>query len=153
MRYSILITAFLVLAFAACTKNNISKIPQISSVSLSPNEVKAGSSSDTVYLGFHFRDGDADLGNDQSTANYDIFLVDNRNIEDTLAFFFPAIDESVKNPDYGLEGNCTIKLLAAFLEPRPDHLQGDTLHYDLYIKDVAGNVSNHLTTPDIYLLP
>jgi hypothetical protein len=141
------------LTIASCQKtNDVSNIPQISSLSVKPNMVKAGSSSDTVYLSFHFKDGDADLGINTSGTVYDIYLVDSRD-SDTSGYFFPDINSSVENPSTGIDGNCTVKLLAAFLIPRSTRPNGDTLRYQVFIKDRALNTSNVLVTPDIYIKP
>jgi len=145
--------ALMLLAFAACHKNSMSKIPKIALVSMTPDSVRAGNSFDTVFIIFHLQDGDADLGNDQSGTKYDIYMKDSRN-DSVQGYFFPPIDQKIENPQYGIQGYCTFKLQGAFLIPRSDHiLTGDTVHYDIYIKDRAQNESNHITTPDIYIKP
>lgn len=151
IRY-IALMVLLVVIFSSCHKNGLSNIPNISSLSLHPNTIKAGSSEDTVFIFFHLQDGDADLGNDPNGTNYDIYLTDSRD-GSVQGMFFPSIDTRIEDPNRGIEGTCTIKLLAANLLPRPDHPNGDTLHYDVYIKDRAQHSSNHLTTPDIYIKP
>ena len=141
------------LALSACHRNTLSKIPKIAFISMNPDSVKAGNSADTVFIVFHLQDGDADLGNDQNGTNYDIYMIDSRT-DSTQGYFFPSIDKAVENPQYGLVGYCTFKMQAAFLVPRPDHmLTGDTVHYEIYIKDRAQNESNHIITPDIYIRP
>jgi len=151
IRY-IALMALLMLIVTSCHKNDVSNIPNISALSLHPNTVTAGSSDDTVFIFFHLQDGDADLGNDPNGTNYDIYMTDSRD-GSVQGLFFPEIDTRIEDPTKGIEGTCTLKLLAANLLPRPDHIKGDTLHYDIYIKDRAQHSSNHLTTPDIYLKP
>jgi hypothetical protein len=152
MRSYIAILAITVFLFASCSKNNLSKIPQISSLTITPDSIKAGSSRDTVYLKFHIVDGDGNLGNDHNSTNYDIYLIDNRDSSVT-GYFFPYIPSQVTSDGNGIEGDCIVKLLAAFIVPRANHPNGDTVHYEVYVKDQAQNESNHLTTPDIYIRP
>ena len=150
--YAILVVCVLGLLLASCSKNNLSKIPQIGNLTLQPDSVKAGSSQDTVYLTFHFTDGDADLGNDPNSTNYDIYLKDSRD-SSISGYFFHYIPSQAADPSTGIQGYCTIKILAAFLLPRANHPKGDTLHYEVYIKDKAQHESNHLNTPNIYIRP
>ncbi len=150
MRFFVAILVILVCFFAACKKtNNISNIPQISALSLFPDSIKAGSSQDTVYLQFHFRDGDADIGNDPNGTNYDIFVIDSRH-NDTTGYFFPEIANQVKNPATGIEGDCTIFILAALI-PVDSTKQLDSLHYTVYMQDQALHHSNVLTTSTLYI--
>lgn len=121
-----------------------------------PDSIKAGSALDTLFIKFYLEDGDADLGNDQSTTNYDIFLKDSRYDTGYGGYFFPYIDPAAENSTMGLKGTCTFKQLAAFIVPRNDtvHMKyGDTVQYELYIKDRAGHASNHITTPQLYIKP
>jgi hypothetical protein len=144
----------MLLVFTACQKNTISKIPQIRFQSLTPDSVKAGSGLDTVNITFYLTDGDADLGNDPNGTNYDIYIRDSRT--DTFkGYFFPSISSEAEDATKGIEGYCTFQQLGAFLIPRADsaHLNGDTLYYEIYIKDRAQHESNHITTPNVYILP
>jgi len=150
MRFFIVLAALFLFLLAACSKtNNISKIPQISALSLFPDSIKAGSSQDTVYLQFHFRDGDADIGNDPNGTNYDIFVIDSRH-NDTTGYFFPPITNAIKDPSVGLEGDCTVIILAALI-PVDSTKQLDTLHYTVYMQDQALHHSNVLTTTNLYI--
>jgi len=134
---------------SACSKNTASNIPYISNLTLFPDSIKAGSSEDTVFLQFHFKDGDADLGNDPNTNNYDIFVIDSRH-NDTTGYFFPDMPTQIKHPKTGLEGDCTIVILAALI-PVDTTKQIDTLHYTVFIQDQAFHHSNVLTTRDLHI--
>lgn len=133
--------------FASCKKNtNVSKIPAISFRSMDPASVKAGSDT-TVLIKFNFEDGDGDIG--FGTPN--LFFRDSR---DTIwaPFLIPNIPDRF-NPEAGLKGIIQVEYEAAFLLLRNDslHKDYDTLHWDIYMKDKAGNESNIITTPDLYL--
>ncbi len=154
MRWYLVFIALLFTGFVACKKESSkSKVPKITFQSLVPNTVKSGSSRDTIGISFKFEDGDADLGNDRGSANFDIFLTDIRDTTQVFKYFLPEIPEQMKDPSKGLEGSATVVLQAAFLVLDSLHKNGDTLHYELYIKDKAGNESNRLITPDIYVKP
>lgn len=148
------LATILIAAAPGCKKEGTprSPIPSIALTGFGPDSVKLGSSEDTAVLSFSFTDGDADLGN--TTANTDIFLRDSRN-GNVQGYSFPEFPDAVRNPDIGMEGTGTVALLAAFLLPRDTvhAVTGDTVRYEVWIKDRAGHESNHITTPDLYLRP
>ncbi len=150
-------TIIAILAFSACKKsNNASKIPQIKFLQMQPDSIQAGSSFDTVYITFSFSDGDADLGNDPYGSNYDIYIKDCRFDTTFSGYFFPAIDQSIEDPNKGISGTAVFKQLAANITPRTDsnHLKnGDTVYYQLYIRDRAGHNSDTIKTTNLYIRP
>lgn len=110
---------------------------------------------DTAYIQFKFVDGDADIGVDNTKSA--VYLKDLRF--DTAVFTkndFPEIDESIQDPLKGLQG--TIYLLP-YMEQQPVcrqdsvHKYGDTIVYELYITDRAGNESNHIVTKPLFIKP
>ena len=145
--------------FAACNKNKASKTPEISLINMTPDSILQGSPEDTLFINFQLKDGDADLGVDQiaqvdpSQQKYDIYVRDARN--DTFTgYYFPEIDKEVLDPKKGIEGVCALTINGAFIYTRDDSLHqatGDTTHFELYIKDKAGNESNRITTGNLYI--
>jgi len=135
----------------------MSPIPAIRFVSMTPDSLKAASGEDSVFITFHLTDGDADLGNNPSGTNKDIFFIDSRDTSTVFySSFFPNIPGELKDPKMGIDGDCIVFINSAFIGSRPDSLHqavGDTLHFIIYIKDVAGHESNRITTPDLYLHP
>lgn len=152
------------LVFASCQKNTTSKIPSIGLVGfgaldkgyLKGNVIKINR--DTAAMEFTLADGDADLGNDQ-TANgpRDIFIKDFRYDTGFVGYYFPIIDPpTIEDPKKGLTGDCVFLFTPYILSPRTDSLHlatGDTTHFEVYIKDRAGNESNHFVTSDIIMVP
>lgn len=143
---------FVAAGFTACQKNTASKIPQISLLYFLPQD-SMKVNIDTCFIIFSLTDGDGDIGNDSLSA---IYMKDSRY---PAAGFvktpFPQIDPSIEDPKNGLEGTCTF-IPVPQPEPRLDSLHmatGDTLYYELYIKDRAGNESNHITTHTIIVRP
>jgi len=142
------------LGWTSCQKGgNSSPIPAINLLApAKPVKVKAGSSRDSVLISFNFTDGDADLGAAPSSGQYDIYTIDSRDTSQ-INYFFPPGMAQATIPGKGIEGTCNLNVLAAFLLLRADHPDGDTLRYEVYIKDRAGHESNHVHTADIYLTP
>lgn len=145
------ILALVAVTFGACTKNKGSKIPSIGEVSVFPQTVRAGVPNDTVFISFKVADGDGDLGQAPSSGKYDIYLRDKRT-DSIIGYYFPEIPKEIADGKDGVDGNCTVIINAAFLQLRPDHPELDTLQYEIYITDKAGNESNRITTWDIYLV-
>ena len=143
---------FLAMSFSACDKNSASKIPQITLMAFVPAD-SMYVNFDTCYIKFGLADGDGDIGNDTTSV---IYLKDSRF--ESAGFVktpFPAIDASIEDPKKGLTGTC-IFFPVPQPAPRLDSLhmkQGDTLSYELYIKDRAGHESNHITTHQLIVRP
>lgn len=145
------ILALAVFTFGACTKSKGSKIPTIGEVSVYPQTVRAGIPNDTIFISFKISDADGDLGQSTGTGKYDIYLRDKRT-DSVIGYYFPEIPKEITDGKDGIEGHCTVIINAAFLQLRPDHPELDTLKYEMYITDLAGNESNRLDTWDIYLV-
>jgi hypothetical protein len=144
----------IVLVAASCQKNEMSKIPQIGLNYFGPETIRFNY--DTAFLLLSLQDGDADLGNDKNGKNYDIYIKDFRFDTGYAGYFFPDIDLSIEDPKKGITGTCMFYFIPAILSPRSDSLHtalGDTTHFEVYIKDRAGNQSNHVTTGDVILVP
>jgi hypothetical protein len=139
------------LLFAACQKNNVSKIPHIALTLFSPDSMTVNI--DTCFIQFSLVDGDGDIGNNSPSQ---IYLKDSRF--DSAGFQptpFPDIDPTIEDPNKGLEGTCTFYPVPQPV-PRSDsnHLaNGDTLFYEMYIMDRAGHESNHVTTHTLIIRP
>lgn len=148
------IVALLALAgILSCKKdNNLSIIPDISFESISPGEVRAASSEDTVFLKFRVSDGDADLGFDP-IGPPDVLIVDNRFQADTIRFFLPKIPSDIIQPGQGVQGFVTVSMPAAFLKPSQNLPDPDTTTLTFFIKDRAGHSSDVQTTTSLRLLP
>jgi hypothetical protein len=142
----------LLIAFSACQKNTVSKIPHISLTAFAPSD-SMKVNIDTAYLLFTLTDGDGDLGNDTVSV---IHWKDSRF--DTMGFIktdFPYIDPSIEDPKKGLEGTCLFFPVPQPV-PRLDSVhmaQGDTFFYEFYITDRAGNESNHIITHPLIVRP
>ncbi len=156
MRINAALFALLIAGFTSCKKKTTGPVePGISFSKMAPTTVRSGNSEDTVFIQFNVSDADGDLGNDPSSNNYDIYVKDSRDTT-VNGFFFPNIPKEVTETGKGVRGVCTLRIYASlFLIKRTDlqHENGDTLHYEIYIKDKAQHTSNIIQTPNIYILP
>ena len=139
----------MIFAFAACRKGNkLSKTPVLTFLS-STEEVEAGSSADTVIIGFRLEDGDADIRTDGQTAN---LFISNTRDTNKYEYPLPKIGDEFKDATTGLRASCVVRIPAAFLLLRDTSMVKDSLQFKLSIEDEAGNRSNEIITPQIYLL-
>ena len=143
---------FIVLAMAAglwsCQKDPVAKIPQISMKGFSTDSVKAGNGSFVIL--FFISDGDGDIDVDKkNTAG--VYAKDLRF--DTLGFVFYPFPEtmraSMKATD--ISGTCYVDMPGVTMRADSVHLYRDTAKYEIYVKDLAGNESNHIFTPNLFI--
>ena len=148
-------TALILLAgilFIGCTKNTVSKIPQISLITFMPLDTMTVNI-DTVYLYFNLTDGDGDIGNDTTSG---IFYEDSRFVSGGFQRAdFPAIYPTAEDPNKGLQGTVLFYPIPQPV-PRSDSLHmavGDTMSYEFYVTDRAGHASNHIITHKLIIYP
>lgn len=144
---NVLIIAIISLIAVSCNKKTkYSNIPKLQFDKLSHNTVQAGSD-EKILISFLFEDGDGNIG--FGTPN--LYLKDSR---DTVIYTYniPNIPDKF-NPESGLKGIIQVQFEAAFLLLRSDtaHVETDTLTWDIYMKDKAGNKSNTITTSSLIL--
>jgi hypothetical protein len=152
----VVILLSLIVAAASCKKSSISETPRIGLVGMFPDTLNSGDYRDTIYIQFTLEDGNADIGWDPGqTQNYDIYIKDAR-VDTFTGYFFPQIDDFIRNPKKGVQGNCYFLVLGSFTFVRDDSIHaalGDTTQYEIYIKDLAGNESNRISTGPVYIKP
>lgn len=145
---------FLLLAtllLAACQKNDLSKIPRIGLTYFGPEIMRVNT--DTVRMQFSVEDGDADLGVSKNSSYFDIYIKDFRFDTGYVGYYFPEFDENLKDATKGLKGKCVFEFTTSILYPRSDsaHMLSDTTHFEVYIRDKAGNESNHFVTGNVIM--
>lgn len=111
---------------------------------------------DSIVMFVDFTDGDGDLGNKEDSL--DVFITDTRLNAGPLNYKLPFIPE--QGSGNGISGEIAIVLPSSCCifpnnTPPPctesQTFPTDTLIYEVYIKDRAGNESNRILTGDIYL--
>ncbi|MDI9320189.1 MAG: hypothetical protein QM530_06890 [Phycisphaerales bacterium] len=137
----------------ACNKTKTpgNSTPAINFTGISSDSIQAGSSA-AIRLSFNFSDGDGNLGNKPSSGIYDIYTIDSRD-NSFINYYFPQELPSVVDPTKELTGTCQLDFRGEFILLRPTRPGGDTVRYEVYIRDREGNESNHFTTPNIYIKP
>lgn len=154
---ALFILLFLFVVIYSCKKKvTVPYTPQLDLVAYAPDTIRSGDPNTQIALQMYVNDGDGDLGNNPNqTEIYDLYIKDAR-VDTFVGYFFPEIDEEIKNQDGGLEGEILFQLRGDFIFTRDDSLHaatGDTTTLELYIRDMAGNESNRVTTGPIYIRP
>ncbi len=139
--------------------------PVIEFVSLTKTTMVSGKNGeDETTLTISFTDGDGDLGSFQSDGQVelDMFLIDSRTGDFDEKFSIPFVPEL--GAANGISGEIYADILttcciyppyvtdaATGCDPSQQYLI-DTLIYEIYIVDRAGNESNHIFADPIYIL-
>lgn len=134
----------------SCQKKTSTNVPQITFTRLTPDTTQQGSSVDTVAIQFNITDNITNL------ASGYIYIKDSRFDTGYAVDILPSVNVNGANPNESVHALCTYYMLGANILVRPDTVHqknGDTLHYEIYIQDAAGQASNHITTPNLYIKP
>jgi len=149
-----LLIFLLVFAISCKKENTASTPPEISLLDVSPT-VMSLSGEDSVFITLRVIDANSDLGVD--TPDYDIYVIDKRSDTTyyTNQFRLPIIPEDLQDPTKRFEAICQIYLDIRFFPLREDDTArtSDTLKFEIYMRDRDKNESNHVTTPEIYIVP
>jgi hypothetical protein len=138
--------------------------PELEFVSLNKDTILQGSpgNNDELRITFSFTDGDGDLGTEPSKP---IVLTDMRDGSQEWSFGFDAVPEL--GAANGISGEMTVIINTGFsgvccIYERDDQVSPcgqpsilepiDTLIYQIQVTDRAGNVSNVIQTPPIFVL-
>jgi hypothetical protein len=157
MRFAKILAFLLVtLVVWGCYKNKMSPIPEIVYISQSSVEVAdsgRGEFEDITFL-FDFQDGDADIGPiGDPVPLQNITFVDSR--DSTQDFYdFPPIPEPVVTDD-GIRGSFVVRVNPNTFIARDDttiHKLTDTVQFEVFVRDEAGNLSNEVTTRPIVIV-
>lgn len=130
----------LLLNLAACEQENPlpGVIPKISLESTAPLEVKA--LEDSILFTIRYEDGDGDIG-DNSIGQSNLFIFDPRLQATEERQIHQLVPNGSKVP---IRGQFSFSL--PFLiktEPNPI----EAVSFEIYLRDRAGNESNHVSTP------
>jgi len=133
--------------------------PEIEYIGLSKSTLDQNSlNTDSLFVTFSFTDGDGDLGHEPADTSRNIFIKDLRTGNFQDKFKSPYIpEEGIGN---GITGDIELLLFTtcclfpdASIPPcsAPDQFPLDTVIYEIFIKDRAGNESNKIKTEPIII--
>jgi len=142
------ILLFLVVSFSCTQPPDYPTEPVIEFNSLNKTLVQAGVDED-LFLVINYTDGDGDLG--AMNDSLDIYLNDLRVIDANVPITFKLPFVPVQGTGNGISGEITLKLPATGCIFPDNSPMGpiDTLVYEVYIIDRAGNESNRVLTDEI----
>lgn len=124
-------------------KNEWSPIPEIEFISLTPSSLVQYSSPLTITI--KYKDGDGDLGeNNPDVVN--TFITDSRN---NLTYSFRTRQLAPDNAQIAITGNLNIEIPSISLIGSGN---SETITYNIYMTDRAGNKSNTITTSSVTVL-
>lgn len=145
------------IVFTACTKEDklsYPATPELKYVSMNTNDVSYKDTSRWI-MNYDFVDGDGDIGRDYSDTDLAVTIT-NIVTGAEYKYPFPYIPESARFGKKYLKGSGTVSLMkSVFFMPRIDtiHTEKDTFQFEMYVTDMAGNKSNVIKTPPIYIHP
>lgn len=146
MRVALLGLALLGLAATCINPPEYSEIPEISDASVDKTLAVPGQ--DSIIVEFKFQDGDGDLGNEERDSTINAYLIDRRT-NFPYNYQIPYISQRGNNR--AISGTIWVTVDPFTFSCRPNRPDRDTLSYEIYIVDRAGNESNRLVTSDIIL--
>ncbi len=142
---NIAVLFFISLALVSCKKEEeAGPIPEIEFISVTPQNVHEYT--DELIFTIKYRDGDGDLGENDSDAE-NFFLADSRN---NVIYKFRIPQLAPDNSSIIIEGNLNVTLANTAII---DGSSSQTFTYSIYVKDRAGNQSNTVTTSSVTVTP
>lgn len=141
--YCAMLMGALLLLAGACKKEKIDlkdPVPSILSITLDRTSFTAYQ--DSIVFAVSYRDGDGDLGENSPDA-HNLYLVDNR-IGVTEEFRIREL--APQGAEIPITGTLNVVLRHTGIT---DNSAQQTFNYTIYIRDRAGNESEHVVTPDL----
>ncbi len=151
---------FALVLWQACTQPPEYPIePVIEYLSVSKNTMREGKfQEDTLYVTIGFTDGDGDIGRTDDDSTIDLFVTDMRTGITDNSYKIPFVPEL--GSGNGISGTITFQLFSTcciFDDPgyvpcediAPEPF--DTVQYEIYLVDRAGNMSNVVVTEPILI--
>lgn len=134
--------------FAACTNPpDFSEVPEIEFISI--NKTLIHEQSDSVNLIFSFKDGDGDLGVNQSDTSTNTFITDLRSGKNPFTYTYRLPYISSKGSIKAISGQISINIPGVTCVPGKTI---DTVLYRIQIKDRAGHYSNIIESEKIVVI-
>jgi|SRR5690606_2112393 len=154
MKSTLYFLVFCVLVCSGCEKvePEFPVEPQIYYQSTIPHSLDLFGPVENVEVIFRFTDGDGDIALDPSETEPAIYLRRTRDsLLDPFTFPMPYIPKNIRPENESVEGRVVLQLSKAYFSLDSLHtaLGGDTISFDIYIQDQAGNRSNQITSEPV----
>jgi hypothetical protein len=159
MRF-LLFIAIASIALSSCKKDKYTTAPQISFISLSPSYFRSadlGFSGPVLSLQLTDSEGDLGLNPYEDTCFVYVKNLSIPNNTDSVPFFetdsIPFPDLSGISSQKNLDVKMDVELRNIRYSDNPNRPFTDTIYFEVYVKDFAGNKSNVIKTPTpLYLV-
>jgi len=148
--------AVLLLNLQSCIQSEVLPIePAITAITLNKDTIVSGTEAFVVTI--HFTDGNGDLGVTETHPESNAFVIDNRtNFVDSLTIPFISPNGTIKSIegeiDFTFNSECCIPLSGIPCTPDADYPPFDQVRFDVIIRDRAGNFSNQMQSPPMYIM-
>lgn len=123
----------------------MSVVPEISFVSIGPSAVFQNK--DSVVIRISYRDGDGDLGENNS----DVKNAEITNFRNNLTYNFRIRQLAPNNANVAIQGE--LEFIVSGLAMENPTSSSESTSFSIKITDRAGNVSNVVTSNSITVLP
>ena len=146
MRYFLFLLGSL-MWLSSCKKDveTMSIVPEISFVSIGPGSIYQNK--DSVIIRISYRDGDGDLGENNS----DVQNAEITNFRNNLTYKFRIRQLAPTNANVAIQGELEIVVPGVAMENTS--LASESTYFTVSIIDRAGNKSNQISTDNITVFP
>lgn len=145
------------LIFASCSKEPNLSYPETPELTYRSMNTATVSYNDTTrwIMNYDFVDGDGDIGTDFTDTDLAVTIT-NLTTGAVYNYPFPYVPAEARFGKKYLKGSGTVSFAKnVFFVPRPDsvHMERDTFRFEMFVTDKAGNKSNVISTPNVYITP
>jgi len=151
--YKAILFIVICFVFVSCKKENYTTQPQISFLSITPSTWYSDDPSLTgPQLSFKLTDAEGDFGFQDTSISFVYIRLENDTLNPPDSLAFPNL--AIPNKS-NLNVEVSVDIASVLPPPHFPRPFTDSLHFELYVKDFAGNKSNVIksTTPFYFITP
>jgi hypothetical protein len=149
-------------AFVSCADvPNFTDIPKIEFTGVRENVILQSADKDTFFVDIYLEDANGDLGGENVEDPPSVYMFDQRDGAQAYTFQLPKIP--VEGTGNGIAADISLKAIntkggqcCLYPDSTPpcepsETYPVDTVYFDTYIVDNAGNESNHIVVGPVYI--
>lgn len=159
---AVVLLSAIVSVLACADSETYPDTPEITAVYFDKDSLRSAHLSsgtpEAFVLNIDFKDGDGDIGKTPSHPETNLLITDNRN-QNTTEYTVPynlssdGLNKSISGTiSVNILQQCCIPLQGIPCSPSATYAPTDELSYQVVIKDRAGNTSNSMQSPPLYLI-